>query len=291
MTKPLFVPFLLAVAFSFTLVFSPMPSQGQPTKNQLDGLAVVPFESPDPTAIQVAGQKGVYVFSTGHGIPIFYSENMFDWKRVSRVFANGPPAWAKERIQGARGIWAPDVVYFNGLYHVYYSVSTFGGQRSLIALAVNKTLDPKNPEYAWEDRGIVLESFPNETDYNAIDSALLIDNDGKAYLFWGSYWTGIKAVEIDPKTGKPFRYQSEARKIPSDYMVIAKRRITETRKDTSLEAPHVVRRGKWYYLFMHPFVFACLWWLRTLRYCSEIPEIALCADLAIAGSVLVARCC
>jgi arabinan endo-1,5-alpha-L-arabinosidase len=155
------------------------------------------------------------------------------------------PDWAKKAIPGARGIWAPDVVFHNNRYYVYYSVSTFGGQRSVIGLATNKTLDKTSPDYQWHDEGIVLESHPDHTDYNAIDSALFVDEDGKAYLFWGSYWTGLKAVEVDPKTGKPFRYAPGELKIPADYVAVASRRGA----DTSIEAPYIVRHEKYYYLF------------------------------------------
>ena len=48
-----------------------------------------------------------------------------------------------------------------------------------------------------------------------------------------------------------------------------------------------LKSGRWYYLFIHPFSITCLYWLRIYRLRSEIPEIALQADFAIAVSVLV----
>ena len=230
------VPFCLCLIIS-SVVLSESPGQ-----------AVIPFDSPDPTAIQTPDGKGLYVFSTGRGITISYSTNFIDWERTDRVFAGvrfpeGMPGWAKKAIPNARGIWAPDVVFHNDLYYVYYSVSTMGSQRSVIGLATNKTLDKTSPDYQWQDEGIVLESHPDHTDYNAIDSAFFVDEDGKAYLFWGSYWTGLKAVEVDPKTGKPFRYRPGELKIPADYVSVA------TRPDTSIEAAYVIRHGKYYYLF------------------------------------------
>ena len=218
----------------------------EPTK-----LAVVPFDSPDPTAIMTPDGKGLYVFTTGRGIQILYSTNFLDWERNDRIFArdrfpDDMPAWAKQAIPQARGLWAPDVVFHNDQYYVYYAISTVGSQRSAIGLATNKTLDKTSPDYQWQDEGMVLESHPQHTDYNAIDPALFIDEDGKAYLFWGSYWTGLKAVEVDPKTGKPFRYVPGELKIPADYVAVA------TRPDTSIEAPYVIRRGKYYYLFTSP---------------------------------------
>ena len=232
-----FLPFCLCLALSLAL-YAESPK-----------LAVVPFDSPDPTALMAPDGKGLYVFTTGRGIPILYSANFLDWERIDRIFAedrfpNGLPDWAREAIPRARGLWAPDVVVHNDKYYVYYSISTVGSQRSAIGLATNKTLDRTSPDYRWEDEGMVLESHPDHTDYNAIDSALFIDEDGKAYLFWGSYWTGLKAVEIDPKTGKPFRYVPGELKIPADYVAVASRR------DTSIEAPYVIKRGKYYYLFV-----------------------------------------
>jgi len=212
-------------------------------------LAVVPFDSPDPTAVETPDGKGLYVFTTGRGISILYTADFLNWERTDRIFPrerfpNDMPDWAKRAVPDARGLWAPDVVFHNKQYYVYYSVSTVGSQRSAIGLATNKTLDKTSPDYQWQDEGMVLESHPSHTDYNAIDSALFIDNDGKAYLFWGSYWTGLKAVEVDPNTGKPFRYVPGELKIPSDYVPVA------SRPDTSIEAPYVIRRGEYYYLFV-----------------------------------------
>ena len=233
-----FLPLFLCFAIFCCLVQAQAPKQ-----------AVVPFDSPDPTAIMTPDGKGLYVFTTGVGIQILYTTNFLDWERTDRIFTrdrfpNGMmPEWAKNAIPGARGLWAPDVVFHNDKYYVYYSISTVGSQRSAIGLVTNKTLDKTSPDYQWQDEGMVLESHPDHTDYNAIDSALFIDNDGKAYLFWGSYWTGLKAVEIDAKTGKPFRYKPGKLKIPEDYVAVA------SRPDTSIEASYVIRQGDYYYLF------------------------------------------
>ena len=207
--------------------------------------AVIPYETPDPTVLESPDGSGIYVFTTGRNITISRSKNMFDWEKVGDVFTEYP-AWVKESIPRARNIWAPDIVYFNGLYHLYYSVSTFGSQRSVIGLVVNKTLNPDDTDYKWIDMGMVLESDPQHTDYNAIDSALFVDNDGKTWLTWGSYWTGLKGVEVDPKTGKPFSYNDGKLKIPDNYVSIANR---GTDSDTSIEAPYIIRRGDFYYLF------------------------------------------
>ena len=219
---------------------------GLPLLAQEQRQAVIPFDTPDPTALEAPDGSGIYVFTTAPGMNITRSKNLLDWERCGRVFQEAAPEWAKQMVPGTTAIWAPDVVFLNDKYHLYYSVSTFGGQRSVIGVATNTTLNPDAPNYQWKDQGLVLESHPDHTDYNAIDSALFVDDDGRVYLFWGSYWTGLKAVEVDAKTGKPFKYKDGELKIPSDYVAVACR---ASRQDTSIEAPYIVKHGEYYYLF------------------------------------------
>ncbi len=160
----------------------------------------------DPTIVAVHGSDGrytYYVVATGPGIPILSSRDLKNWRRVGRVFAEDVPRWARDDVPHAKGIWAPDLSFHNGRYYLYYSVSTFGSQRSVIGLAVNSTLDPTSPDYRWEDRGKVIESWPGKCDFNAIDPALFVDHDGAWHLFFGSFWSGIKLTRLDPATGKP----------------------------------------------------------------------------------------
>lgn len=195
----------------------------------------------DPTAVAPHDGTGIVVVSTGRGLPIRFSSDGLAWKQVGRVFDDDAPAWAREKVPGAKGIWAPDISYHDELYHVYYSVSTFGSQRSVIGLAVNKTLDPREPDYEWVDRGLVIESAPGACDFNAIDPALFTDRDGRWYLFWGSFWTGIKMTRIDPKTGKPFAANEPILPVAGRAQGVW---------PPAIEAPYVIVRGDYYYLFV-----------------------------------------
>jgi arabinan endo-1,5-alpha-L-arabinosidase len=86
-------------------------------------------------------------------------------------------------------------------YLLYYAVSTWGKNTSAIGLATTPTLDPSDPGYAWVDQGPVIQTTATN-DYNAIDPAITLDADGKLWLAFGSFWTGIKLAELDPATGK-----------------------------------------------------------------------------------------
>jgi arabinan endo-1,5-alpha-L-arabinosidase len=196
----------------------------------------------DPAIIKQG--KEYYLFSTGSGIPIRRSADLVNWLRLGRVFPDRLPDWAADAITGARGLWAPDISFYNGLYHLYYSVSTFGSQRSCIGLAVNKTLDPNSPDYSWKDMGMVVESFPDKNDFNAIDADITLDEAGKPWLSFGSFWGGIKLIRLDPKTGK----QS-----PDDKTIYS---IAARPVEKAIEGPCIMPRGGWYYLFVS-FDFCC----------------------------------
>ena len=202
---------------------------------------------PDPAIIGAKDSAGYYVFGTGRGIPIWFSKDLREWHRVGRVFEAGMPSWAARAIPRARAIWAPDISFFRGKYHLYYAVSTFGSQRSVIGLAVSETLDPLRPDqpsvgaHRWEDRGLVIESAPGKCDFNAIDPALFVDGDGTPYLLWGSYWSGIKATRVDPATGKP------AQQPPKIVPLAARAPGTDP---PAIEAPYLIFRDGHYYLFV-----------------------------------------
>ena len=67
-----------------------------------------------------------YVFATGNRragvLPIRCSKDLYHWTRCGSVFET-LPAWATQEIPATRGLWAPDISFYNGKYHLYYSVS------------------------------------------------------------------------------------------------------------------------------------------------------------------------
>jgi len=196
--------------------------------------------APDPAAIIAPNHKpGFYVFATGEGI--WFSTDLVEWAYSGQVFSQ-LPQWARSFVPGATSYWAPDITLYRGLYYLYYAVSTFGSQRSAIGLAVNQTIDPSDPTYNWQDRGMVIEStsIPFGPNFNAIDPHLVIDKDRQWFLFFGSYWSGIKFIRLDPRNGKPFR---DSRIEP-----VAKR-APEVSPD-AIEGAYVFRHRDFYYLFV-----------------------------------------
>ena len=195
----------------------------------------------DPSIIRQDGHyyafTSDYVGQPGGFLLIRCSDDKVQWRSCGAVFQQ-MPSWTRQGVPGALCLWAPDVSYFGGVYHVYYAVSTSGSQRSIIGLATNTTLDPTDSAYKWVDRGAVLTSHPGD-DFNAIDPNILADADGHVWMTYGSYWSGIKQREIDANSGmlasSTVRYD------------------LATRPDTgddAIEGPSLIRHGGYYYLFV-----------------------------------------
>jgi uncharacterized protein len=180
----------------------------------------------DPSTI-VATNGEYWVFATGVGIKSLHSTDLKTWRMGPCVF-DAPPTWTKEITMDGRGyFWAPDVIRVGDWYMLFYSVSTWGKNNSAIGLATSHRLDG-----GWKDRGIVARSLTNDN-FNAIDPSVLLDEDGKLWMAFGSYWSGVKLVGLNSQNGN-----------------IDSQRTSLARHD-SIEAPCLYRHGDFYYLFVN----------------------------------------
>jgi arabinan endo-1,5-alpha-L-arabinosidase len=191
----------------------------------------------DPSRItKVDGRY--FVYSTGNNISYRSSTNLINWTSSSSVFSS-PPAWTTAAVPGfVNTFWAPDVAYVNGKYHLYYSVSTFGSQVSAIGLATNPTLNPQSPGYQWTDQGAVIQSQVGSP-YNAIDPGIFLNDDGRMWMTFGSFWNGIYITELDPATGK--------RKLNAPTTWLARSSLPSN----PIEAAYLHKRNNMYYLFVN----------------------------------------
>ncbi|GAA3030976.1 arabinan endo-1,5-alpha-L-arabinosidase [Streptosporangium longisporum] len=177
---------------------------------------------------------GTYLLvHTADGIGIKTSADRTAFRNAGVVWPNGAP-WTTAYTGGSRNLWAPDLSYRNGRYHLYYSASTFGSSRSAIFLATSTT----GASGSWTDRGLVVETTA-DSGYNAIDPNLVVDGQGRWWLSFGSFWSGIKMIRLDPATGKRSSSDTSVRGLAQ-----------RTTASGAVEAPFVHRRGGHYYLFV-----------------------------------------
>src|SRR5690349_14375855 len=154
-------------------------AQGQVTSGSINSVIegdIVGIHDP----VIIRERDTYYVYGTNSDQPpatlrIRSSPDLVHWTKRGHVL-DQLPDWATRLIPGARGAWAPDISKVNGRYLLYYSVSTFGSNRSAIGLVSNETLDPDAPNYRWRDEGVVVEST-RDSDFNAIDPNHVIDRD------------------------------------------------------------------------------------------------------------------
>ena len=186
----------------------------------------------DPSrAIECDGK--FYLYTTGDLIPSRVSSDGFHWQKGPPALTS-LPSWLQARVPLAKGshVWAPDVIKVGDEYWLFYSYSTFGSKTSAIGLLTSATLDPQNPNYKWKDKGLVVATDGTQ-DYNAIDPAPLLTDKGELWLSFGSWWSGIRVVQLDIKTGQPIGPMSR---------VAAGQPIGP-------EAPYLHQRGDYFYLF------------------------------------------
>jgi arabinan endo-1,5-alpha-L-arabinosidase len=199
----------------------------------------------DPSTVLQDGSK-FFMFGTGQGIISKESNDHFAWSAGPTVFPPGsPPSWTTAAVPAFSGnFWAPDVAYFNGKYHLYYSVSSFGSQDSAIGLVTNPTLDPDAANYQWTDQGPVIQSNPSQNPpdpYNAIDPAIIQTSSGEIWMSFGSFWNGIYITQIDSATGKRLAPNVAPNSIARHFPL----------NPNAIEAPYIYERDGYFYLFVN----------------------------------------
>ncbi|WP_433697191.1 arabinan endo-1,5-alpha-L-arabinosidase [Nocardiopsis sp. CA-288880] len=182
----------------------------------------------DPSFVKRPG-GGYLVAHTAHGVGLKTSTDRTAFSNAGVVFPSGAP-WTTPYTGGDRNLWAPHLSYADGRYHLYYSASTFGSNRSAIFLATSTS----GNSGTWNNEGLVVESSTSD-DFNAIDPHLQVDAQGRWWMAFGSFWSGLKMVRIDPATGK--RHDGTLHSIAG-------------RGGGAIEAPTIFYRGGRYYLFV-----------------------------------------
>lgn len=215
------------------------------------------------------------------------SRNLVDWEYLGGTMQNLPD-WVIPKLNEIRGemglgavspntadfgYWAPCVRKVkDGLYRMYYSIvcpGTISGdgtwsERAFIGLMEND--NPANND-GWVDKGYVITNASDKGldfnvaannyencyyKWNAIDPTYLIDKDGKHWLIYGSWHSGIALVELDAETGKvkaelPNPWGS-SEDIAAYGKLIATRNMNS--RWQASEGPEIIYRNGYYYLFL-----------------------------------------
>ncbi|MFF2053473.1 family 43 glycosylhydrolase [Leifsonia sp. NPDC058194] len=190
---------------------------------------LLPGFNPDPSVLRV-GDDFYIVTSTFEylpGLPVYHSTDFVQWELIGTVITRDAQAGLAEVPTGG-GVWAPTIRHRDGVFHVIVTIAM--GRGCIVYTAT----DPAGP---WSD-GTPL---PGVT---GIDPDLAWDDDGTAVVTFSGLQTtgddlgahhGIQQVRVDLATGRTLE---EPRSLWSG---------------TGLkfpEAPHLYRRGDYWYLLI-----------------------------------------
>ncbi len=177
---------------------------------------------PDPTVIK-AQDGWFYLYATEdvRNMPIMRSKDLATWESVGTAFTDV----TRPTFEPNGGLWAPDINYINGKYVLYYSMSVWGGEQTCgIGVAI-----ADSPQGPFVDKGKLFRS--NEIGVqNSIDPNY-VEDDGKKYLFWGSF-RGIYMIELS-----------------DDGLSVKTGAVKKQVAGTYFEGVYVHKRDGYYYMF------------------------------------------
>lgn len=123
-------------------------------------------------------------YSTMHAYHTFSSADLVNWIDHGEVLHLKDVLGTNEEPEGENwALWAPDMIYNNGKYYLYYPIRILtneNGKRkvnSYVAVAVSD-----RPDQRFQILNPKIEGT------KGIDPSVFIDDDGKKYLYWGSRW-------------------------------------------------------------------------------------------------------
>ncbi len=177
--------------------------------------------SPDPSVVRVGDDYYMVnsSFVSFPAIPISHSTDLVNWTTIGHAVTNSD--WIDfSTFDSGRGFWAPDISYHEGRFYI------------IVTLRYNDTEDViRRQMVVSSERPEGPYSEPTFLEEDGIDPSLFADGDRRYVLLN----RGVRIFEVD----------SEAKERLSETTLLY---YGDSRKAT--EAPHLIKRGDYYYLFM-----------------------------------------
>ncbi|GAA3532690.1 glycoside hydrolase family 43 protein [Nonomuraea rosea] len=186
---------------------------------------VLPGFHPDPSILRVGDDYylATSTFEWYPGVRVHHSRDLVDWRPLGGLLTERR-LLDLSGVPDSGGVWAPDLTYANGLFHLVYGVmDTYAhGYKDL----ANYLTTAPAVEGPWSD--------PVRLPGRGFDAALFHDDDGSSYLlnmvFDSRPGRGFSGIELQPLGGGKPR------------LILENRHVTE--------GPHLYRIDGWYYLMV-----------------------------------------
>lgn len=190
---------------------------------------VLPGFNPDPSVVRVddAYYLVTSTFEYMPGLPVYRSTDLRSWTQIGNVITRMEQGELATAPTGG-GVWAPTIRHRDG---VFYLIITIAMGRGCVVFTAT------DPAGEWSD-GVLIEGI------EGIDPDLAWDDEGTAIVTYSGLVTkgdefgthkGILQVDVDLETGA---------------LLSEKRSLWSGSGFMFPEAPHLFRRGDWWYLFI-----------------------------------------
>ncbi|MEJ1241829.1 glycoside hydrolase family 43 protein [Chryseolinea sp. T2] len=188
---------------------------------------------PDPSVLRVGDDYYLInsTFSYFPGLPVFHSKDLKNWKQIGNVISR-PSQMNFLENRMTRGLFAPAIEHHNGVYYVTCTLIDRGG---------NFVVTATNPAGPWSDPTYLPQ-------VKGIDPSLFFDGD-KAYIIYNNDAPENKPLYPGHRTLRMYEFDPVQLKVVGEEKILVNGGVDLSKKPVWIEAPHILRKNNWYYLY------------------------------------------
>lgn len=190
---------------------------------------------PDPSIVQVGSDYYLVnsTFSYFPGLPILHSKDLKNWKQIGNVIDRPSQMdFMGERL--TRGLFAPGISYYKGVFYV--TCTDIDNDGNFVATATN----PAGP---WSDPVKIPQ-------VRGIDPSIYFDEEtDKAYIIYNSDAPDNKPLYSGHRTIRMYEFDYKTLKVVGEEKQLVNGGVDLSKKPVWIEAPHIMQRNGWYYLY------------------------------------------
>ena len=169
---------------------------------------------PDPFVIKEGDTY--YVYGTtdrlgSNGVDCYSTQDFNTYTLHRDIYPMGQ-SWVKS------GIFAVEVYKFANTYFMYYSANDVDGKRALNVATSSSPTGPFTDYVGLDSHGNNVDYKTNKwledsTIYSPLDQTLLVDDDGKIFLYYSVYHSGYEQYIVGMEMSDPVTYDMSTRKV------------------------------------------------------------------------------
>jgi len=190
---------------------------------------------PDPSIVKVGSNYySVHsTFSYFPGLPIMQSQDLKNWKQIGNVIDRPTQMdFMGERM--SRGLFAPAISYYKGIYYVTCTDIDHDG---------NFVVTATNPAGPWSDP----VKMPQ---VRGIDPSIYFDEStDKAYVIYNSDAPDNKPLYSGHRTVRMYEFDYKNLKTIGEQKQLINGGVDISKKPVWIEGPHILKKNDWYILY------------------------------------------